>query len=250
MAQSAARSQLMALLVNYTAPDNDWRYDPILLAAKAALTHEMERSEQQSVKELAAQPQRAAACQSDVTTPGRAAAPRAAAAAPLSVYSPVAPTERTMLTAAGEICCAAAGGAKRALGQDQALMACNPNPKALRLCSGSPQRLPPRPVPLAEYYEPMLESHSALMAVASSDLVGRYVQVHRPDLGLMTPWAVARVTAYDDDTALHTLSYAYENMVQRVCFAVMASNSVRLIVKDPKPAFVKHLRDRQRKPGQ
>ncbi len=57
--------------------------------------------------------------------------------------------------------------------------------------------------------------------------MGRYVQVHRPDLGLKTPWPVARVTAYDETYALHTLSYTFDRLIEEVCFPAAVADLVR-----------------------
>jgi hypothetical protein len=92
----------------------------------------------------------------------------------------------------------------------------------------------------------MILSHEHIMATPPTELVGRIVRLWRPDLGLLSGHAYARVIAYEPELDLHLLAWLFdETLREEVCFRVKAPSATQLVVQHPTAAFMASLERHQ-----
>jgi hypothetical protein len=145
---------------------------------------------------------------------------------------------------------------KRPRAEDDAIAASGSEASETAVETRSPPPPPPRkrprersPAPhFVQYHTPMLLAHNHIMATPPVDLVGRLVRVWRPELGLMSGHAYARVLAYEPELDLHLLVWLFDETVrEEVCFRAKEPNAAQLVVQHPTPAFMASLEHHQRK---
>jgi len=108
-----------------------------------------------------------------------------------------------------------------------------------------PRERSPAPA-FRQWAVPMILSHEHIMAMPPGELVGRLVRLWRPNLGLLSGHAYARVLAYEPELDLHLLSWMFDESVQEeVCFRVMNPSAAQLVVQHPTAAFMASLERHQ-----
>jgi hypothetical protein len=108
-----------------------------------------------------------------------------------------------------------------------------------------PRERSPAPA-FRQWAVPMILSHEHIMATPPTELVGRIVRLWRPDLGLLSGHAYARVIAYEPELDLHLLAWLFdETLREEVCFRVKDPSATQLVVQHPTAAFMASLERHQ-----